>query len=73
MDITAFCTSERMITKKGSSTNKKFENIVNDGNPYEMMVFDKEFPPVAVVKKNIPEFNFTANYFHRYIIHYTKL
>jgi hypothetical protein len=57
-----------MIPQKRSSAGKEFQDIDNNGGSYEGTMFDKQLPPVAIMKKNIPEFNFTADEFHSGII-----
>lgn len=66
--MTASETFINMITEKGSSAGKEFKDINNNGGSNKVLMFYKQFPPVAFMKKDVPEFNFTADKFHSGII-----
>ena len=61
--FTAFWTDKNMISKKGCTAYKQFQYIDNNADPDKTPVYEKEFPPVAIVEKYISEF-YTAYIFH---------
>ncbi len=61
----AFWTGKDMPAEQRSSTGKHFKHVNNDGFADQLLMANKEFPPVAVIDEDIPDFDLTADEFHR--------
>ena len=61
----AFWTDKHMPAEKRSATGKHFKHIKNNGFTDQFSMAKKEPPPVAVIDEDIPDFDFTADEFHR--------
>ena len=57
-------TNKYVKSKPAGSTYEQFEDVDDDADTDQVTVLYKEFPPVAVVEKNITEFNAAADEFH---------
>jgi hypothetical protein len=60
----ALRTHERMVAEEGGVADQHFEDIDNDSGTNQLGVRQPESPPVAVVEKNISDFDMTADEFH---------
>ena len=61
----AFWTGKHVPTEKRSSAGKHFKHIKNNGFTNQFSMAKKEAPPVAVIDKNVPDLDMTADEFHR--------
>lgn len=60
----AFGTDKNMPAEQASATGKHFKHINNNGSADQFAVSKKEFPPVAVINKDVPDFDMAADEFH---------
>lgn len=60
-----FGADKHMPTEKRSSAGKHFKHIDNNVFTDQLAVGEKEFPPVAVINEDVPDFDLTANEFHK--------
>lgn len=61
----AFGTDKDMPAKKGSSAGKHFKHIKNNGFTNQLSMAEKEPPPIAVIDEDVPDFDMTADEFHK--------
>ena len=61
----AFRADKDMPAKQRSSTGKHLKHIDDNGFADQLAVGEKEFPPVAVINEDVPDFDLTADEFHR--------
>ncbi len=61
----AFWTGKDMPAEQRSSTGKHFKHVNNDGFADQLLMANKEFPPVAVIDEDISDFDLTTDEFHR--------
>lgn len=61
----AFWADKNMPAKQRSPAGKHFENINDNGLAHQLAGGEKKFPPVAVINEDIPDFNLTADEFHK--------
>jgi hypothetical protein len=60
-----FWTDKDMPAEQRSPAGKHFKHIDDNGRPDQLLVTNKEFPPIAVINEDVPDFNLTADEFHR--------
>ena len=56
---------EDVIAECGGATDKHFQDIDNDAGTELPPVGDSKTPPVAIVEKDISDFDMTADEFHK--------
>ena len=61
----AFWTDKDMPAEKRSSAGKHFKHIKNNGFTNQFSMAKKKPPPVAVIDEDVPDFDLTADEFHR--------
>ena len=61
----AFWTDKDMPAQKRSSAGKHFKHIKNNGFTDQFSMAKKESPPIAVIDEDVPDFDMTADEFHR--------
>ncbi len=61
----AFWADKDMPTEKRSSTGKHFKHVDNNIFADQLAVGEEKFPPVAVINEDVPDFDLTADEFHR--------
>jgi len=61
----ALRTDERMVAEERGAANKHFEDVDDDAGANRFWVRQPETPPVAVVEKDISDFDLTADEFHK--------
>lgn len=61
----AFWADKHMPAEQRSSAGKHFKHIKNNGFTHQFSMAKKEPPPVAVIDKDVPDFDMTADEFHR--------
>ena len=61
----AFWADKHMPTEQRRSAGKHFKHIKNNGFTNQFSMAKKEPPPVAVVEEDVPDFDMTADEFHR--------
>ena len=57
-------TDEDMIAEGRGATDEHFQDVDNDTDTELSPVGDSETPPVAIVEKDVSEFDLTADEFH---------
>lgn len=60
-----FRADKDMPAKQRSPAGKHFEHIDDNGRSDQFLMTNKEFPPIAVVNKNVSDFDLTADEFHK--------
>lgn len=60
-----FWADKDMPAKQRSPAGKHLEHVDDNGLANQLAVGEEEFPPVAVIKKDVPDFDFTADEFHK--------
>lgn len=53
-----------MPTHEGSPTSEHFDDINDNGFADQFPVFKEDFPPIAVINEDVPDFDFAADEFH---------
>jgi len=61
----AFWTDKHMPAEKRSSAGNHFKHIDNNGFAHQFSMGKKEPPPIAVVDEDVPDFDMTADEFHK--------
>jgi len=71
-----FCacgTDKVVVTEKRCSAYKESENIDDNADSDQVVVFEKKFPPVSIVRgKSSKLYAVTTDTFHRYHLYFTK-
>ena len=60
----ALRTNEHMVAKECSVADQHFQDVDNDGGANQLGMRQPETPPVAVIEKDISDFDLTADKFH---------
>lgn len=61
----ALRTNERMVAEKRGAANQHFEDVDDDAGTNQLWVRQPETPPIAIVEKDISDFDMTADEFHK--------
>ena len=61
--VSAFGADSEVIAKERSSANHNFQDVDDNAGPDKLVVFEEEFPPGTVMKKNGSQLD-TADVFH---------
>lgn len=61
--VFAFGADSEVIAEERSSANHNFQDVDDNAEPDKLVVFEEEFPPVAVMKENGSQLD-TADVFH---------
>lgn len=61
----AFWTDKDMPAKQRGTAGKHFKHIGNNGGTHQLMVGEEEFPPITIINEDVPDFDLTADEFHR--------
>lgn len=57
-------TDERMVAEKRGAADQHFKDVDDDAGTNQLGVRQPETPPVAVVEKDVPEFDLSTDEFH---------
>ena len=63
--VEAFWADKDMPAKQRGPTGKHFKYVDNNVFADQLAVGEKKFPPVAVIEEDVPDFDLTADEFHR--------
>ena len=61
----AMRTNERMVAEERGAADEHFKDVNDNAGTNHLWVRQPEAPPVAVINEDIPDFDLTADEFHK--------